>query len=115
MAEERDFRRRQLLGKYTIKMLYGWNNRKFEEKYVKNLERNQWEWKSVSLEEKSWRGGNVRVEDDELNIFYFYFLFNFIFHFYFLDSDLAWYYTWLSQNVTHHLQVTSHKEHHRRY
>jgi len=40
MAEERDFRRRELLGKFTVKMLYGWDNGKFEEEYLRKLERN---------------------------------------------------------------------------
>ena len=40
MVEKRDFRRGNLLEKYTTKMLYGWDNRKFEEKYLKKLERN---------------------------------------------------------------------------
>jgi len=40
MVEERDFRRRELSGKYTVKMLYGWNDGKFENKYLKKLERN---------------------------------------------------------------------------
>ena len=30
MAEERDFRRGVLLEKYTVKILYGWDNGKFE-------------------------------------------------------------------------------------
>ena len=40
MAEERDFRRGELPGKFTAKMLYGWDDRKFEEEYLKKLERN---------------------------------------------------------------------------
>jgi len=40
MIEEKDFRRGELLRKYTAKMLYGWNNRKFEEEYLRKLERN---------------------------------------------------------------------------
>jgi len=40
IIEERDFRRRELLGKFTAKMLYGWGDRKFEEEYLKKLERN---------------------------------------------------------------------------
>jgi len=35
----REDRRRELLGRYTAKLLYGWDNRKFEE-YLKKLERN---------------------------------------------------------------------------
>jgi len=40
MIEERDFRREELLGMFTAKMLYRWDNGKFEEKYLKKLERN---------------------------------------------------------------------------
>ena len=40
MAEERDFRRGELLEKFTAKMLYGWDDGKFEEEYLKKLERN---------------------------------------------------------------------------
>jgi len=40
MVEKKDFRRRELPGKYTAKMLYGWNDRKFEEEYLRKLERN---------------------------------------------------------------------------
>ena len=51
MVKERNFRRRELLGKFMAKMLYGWNDRKFEEKYLRKLERNWQKWKSVSPEE----------------------------------------------------------------
>jgi len=40
MVEERDFKREELLGKYIAKMLYRWDNRKFEKKYLKKLKRN---------------------------------------------------------------------------
>ena len=40
MIEERDFRRGELLGKFIAKMLYGWDNGKFEEDYLRKLERN---------------------------------------------------------------------------
>jgi len=40
MAEERDFRRGELLGKFMARMLYRWDDRKFEEEYLKKLERN---------------------------------------------------------------------------
>jgi len=52
MAEERDFRREELPGKFTAKMLYEWNDGKFEEEYLKKLERNWRRWKIVSPEEK---------------------------------------------------------------
>ena len=38
--EERDFRKGDLPGRFTVKMLYGWDDRKFEEEYLKKLERN---------------------------------------------------------------------------
>ena len=53
MVEERNLRRRELLEKYIIKMLYGWDNRKFEDKYSRKLERNWQKWKLVFLEKKS--------------------------------------------------------------
>ena len=52
MAEERDFRRRELPGKFIAKILYGWDDRKFEEEYLKKLERNWRRWKAVSPEKK---------------------------------------------------------------
>ena len=52
MAEERDFRREELLGKFTARMLYGWDDGKFKEEYLKKLERNWRRWKAVSPEEK---------------------------------------------------------------
>ena len=45
IAEEKDFRRRELLEKYMAKILYRQDNRKFENKYLKKLERNQKKWK----------------------------------------------------------------------
>jgi len=52
IAEERDFRRGELPEKFTAKMLYGWDDGKFEEEYLKKLERNWRRWKAVSPEEK---------------------------------------------------------------
>jgi len=40
MAKERNFRRGDLPEKFTAKMLYGWDDGKFEEEYLKKLERN---------------------------------------------------------------------------
>ena len=35
-----------------VRMLYGWNDEKFENENLKKLERNWRRWKAVSLEEK---------------------------------------------------------------
>jgi len=40
MTEERDFRRGDLPGRFTMKMLYGWDDGKFKKEYLKKLERN---------------------------------------------------------------------------
>ena len=40
MVEKRDFRRGELPGKFTTRMLYKWEDGKFEEEYLKKLERN---------------------------------------------------------------------------
>jgi len=52
MAEKRDFRRGELPRKFTAKMLYEWDDGKFEEEYLRKLERSWQEWKSVSPEKK---------------------------------------------------------------
>jgi len=51
-VEDRDFKRGELLGKFMAKMLYGWDDRRFEEEYLRKLEKNWQKWKTVSLEEK---------------------------------------------------------------
>ena len=38
---EVDFRRRELLGKYTAKIQYRWNDGEFKKEYLRKLERNQ--------------------------------------------------------------------------
>ena len=40
MVEERGYRREELLEKYIAKMLYRWDNRKFEDEYLKKLKKN---------------------------------------------------------------------------
>ena len=52
IAEERDFRREELLEKFIMKMLYRWDDEKFEEENLKKLKRNWRRWKAVFLEEK---------------------------------------------------------------
>jgi len=46
IAEERDFRRGELPGKYMAKLLYGWDDKKFEDEYLKKLEKNWRRWKN---------------------------------------------------------------------
>jgi len=37
-----EYKRMELLGKYMAKLLYGWDDKKFEDEYLKKLEKN---WK----------------------------------------------------------------------
>jgi len=41
-AEREEYRKMELPGKYTAKLLYGWDDKKFEEEYLEKLE---WNWK----------------------------------------------------------------------
>ena len=41
-AEEQNFRKGELPGKFMARMLYGWDDGKFEEEYLKKLE---WNWR----------------------------------------------------------------------
>ena len=38
--EVEEFKRSEFLEKYTAKILFGWDNNKFEDKYMKKLEKN---------------------------------------------------------------------------
>ena len=38
--EKEEYRRMELPGKYTAKLLYGWNDKKFEKEYLKKSEKN---------------------------------------------------------------------------
>ena len=38
--EVEEFKRGKLPGRYTVKLLYGWNDKKFEEECLKKLEKN---------------------------------------------------------------------------
>ena len=87
MAEERDFKRGELLEKYIEKMLYKWNNRKFENEYLRKLERSWEKWKEK--DKMIWReeASSFRVETlkegvmleswtiDFIVVFIFYFKF----------------------------------------
>jgi len=39
-GEREEYRRMELPGKYMVKLLYGWDDKKFEEEYLAKLEKN---------------------------------------------------------------------------
>jgi len=45
VEEEGEYKRMELLGKYTAKLLYGWDNQRFEKEYLNKLEKNWKRWK----------------------------------------------------------------------
>ena len=44
--EKKEYRRMELPEKYMAKVLYGWDNKKFEDEYLKKLEKNWRRWKN---------------------------------------------------------------------
>ena len=45
MKEEGEYKRMELPGRFTAKVLYGWDDQKFEEEYLNKLEKNWKRWK----------------------------------------------------------------------
>jgi len=45
VEEEGEYKRMELPGKYMAKLLYGWDDQKFEVEYLKKLEKNWKKWK----------------------------------------------------------------------
>ena len=50
--EAEEFRRGELLGRYIVKLLYGWDNKKFDKEYLKKLKRNWNRWKNDRKKEE---------------------------------------------------------------
>ena len=48
--EAEKFKREELLGRYIANLLYGWDNKKFDEEYLKKLQRNWNRWKNNKKE-----------------------------------------------------------------
>ena len=48
--EAEEFKRGELLERYTAKLLYGWDDKKFDEEYLKKLKRNWNRWKNSRKE-----------------------------------------------------------------
>jgi len=60
MTEERDFKRGELPGKYMAKMLYRWNDGKFEEEYLRKLERKEVGEELAKIEVSFFRGETLK-------------------------------------------------------
>ena len=61
--EAEEFKRSELLEKYIVRILFGWNDKKFKDEYLKKLERNWARWKGKKIGEgktSSFRVGTLR-------------------------------------------------------
>ena len=73
----------ELPGKFMAKVLYGWDDQKFEEEYLNKLEKNWKRWKKERQIDESEHLKRVEEKMEEENekirrrdwIFFFYFLF----------------------------------------
>ena len=70
VEEEGEYKRMELLGKYTAKLLYGWDDRRFEEEYLNKLEKNWKKWKEDRQidESKYLRGVEEKMEEENEKI-----------------------------------------------
>ena len=66
MEEEGEYKRMELPGKYMAKLLYGWDDRRFEEEYLNKLEKNWKKWKGDRQinEDEYWRRKEEQMEEE---------------------------------------------------
>ena len=57
------YRRMELSGKYMAKLLYGWDDGKFEGEYLKKLERNWRRWKENKKNDESEHEGTIKKKN----------------------------------------------------
>jgi len=69
-GEGDEYKRMELPGKYTAKLLYGWDDRRFEEEYLNKLEKNWKKWKGDRQidESKYLRGVEEKMEEENEKI-----------------------------------------------
>jgi len=66
-GEVDEYRRMELPGKYTAKLLYGWDDKKFEEEYLNKLEKNWKKWKEDRQIDKSEHLKMIEAKMEEEN------------------------------------------------
>ena len=67
MEEEGEYKRMELLGKYMVKLLYGWDDRRFKEEYLSKLEKNWKKWKGDRQIDESEHLRRVEEQIEEEN------------------------------------------------
>jgi len=66
-GEVEEYRRMELPGKYMAKLLYGWDDQKFEEEYLNKLEKNWKKWKENRQIDKSKHLKRIEEKMEEEN------------------------------------------------
>jgi len=66
-GEVEEYKRMELPGKYTAKLLYGWDDQRFEEEYLNKLEKNWKKWKGDRWIDKSKHLRRVEEQMEEEN------------------------------------------------
>jgi len=66
-GEVEEYRRMELPGKYTAKLLYGWDDRKSEEEYLNKLEKNWKKWKKDRQIDESEHLKRIEVKMEKEN------------------------------------------------
>ena len=67
MEVEGEYKRMELLEKYTAKLLYGWDDRRFEEEYLDKLEKSWKRWKEDRKIDESEHLRRVEKQMEEEN------------------------------------------------
>ena len=67
VEEEGEYKRMELPGKYMAKLLYGWDNRRFEEEYLNKLEKSWKRWKEDRKIDESEHLRRVEEQMEEEN------------------------------------------------
>ena len=62
-GEVDEYRRMELPGKYMAKLLYRWNDRKFEEEYLRKLEKN---WKKQKEDRQIDESGHLKMIEEKM-------------------------------------------------
>jgi len=70
VGEDEGYRRMELPGKFTAKVLYGWDDQRFEEEYLNKLEKNWKKWKENRQidESEHWRRVEEKMEEENEKI-----------------------------------------------
>ena len=67
VGEEKEYKRMELPGRFIVKVLYGWDDQKFEEEYLNKLEKNWKRWKADRKIDESEHLRRVEEQMEEEN------------------------------------------------